>query len=172
MAEMRLKKCGFCGKIFRFCKGQIYCSPKCRQTRLRYNQHRNNALTRNIPFLLTFEEWWSLWEQSGKWEQRGWRRGQYCMARVGDMGSYEIGNVRICLAEDNRAERNSNYPMAGARNPGFGKNYYANISLEEYERRGQAHSAKMAGLRWANDGKVNRRLKPPLPAGWQFGRVR
>jgi hypothetical protein len=83
-----------------------------------------NARFRDIPFLLTFEQWWAIWQQSGKWEQRGSRRGQYCMARYGDQGAYEIGNVSICLIEDNRAERNRNYPMQGKDNPAFGKDYW------------------------------------------------
>lgn len=90
-----------------------------------YAAHRQNALARDIPFLLTFEEWTEIWATSGKWEERGWRRGQYCMARHGDLGAYEVGNVSIVLAEDNRAERNRNYPMCGEANPAFGKNYRA-----------------------------------------------
>jgi len=77
----------------------------------KYKQHEANANYRGIPFWLTFEEWCSLWEASGKWKQRGAHKGQYVMARPGDRGAYEIGNVIICRAEDNRAERNRNYPM-------------------------------------------------------------
>lgn len=75
-----------------------------------YRLQRHHSKQRNIPFLLTFEEWSALWVESGKWEQRGRLKGQYVMARFGDQGAYEVGNVRICLAEENRAERNRNYP--------------------------------------------------------------
>jgi hypothetical protein len=76
------------------------------------------AKYRGIPFRLTFDEWMSIWLASGKWDRRGWRRGQFVMARPGDKGAYEIGNVIICLAEDNRAERNRNYPSPShQRNP-------------------------------------------------------
>jgi hypothetical protein len=75
------------------------------------------AKQRGIPFRLTFEEWLAIWTESGKLDQRGWRRGQFVMARPGDKGAYEIGNVVICLAEENRAERNRNYTTKHHRNP-------------------------------------------------------
>ena len=75
-----------------------------------YAAHKANAKYRGIPFLLTYDQWLEIWLQSGKWDQRGARRGQYVMARPGDKGAYEVGNVVICLAEENRAERNRNYP--------------------------------------------------------------
>jgi hypothetical protein len=103
--------------------------------RHKYNQANNNAKLRNIPFLLTFNEWQKIWMDSGKWEQRGWRKGQYVMARFGDKGAYEIGNVRVCLAEENRAERNQNYSLKGEQNPAYGKDYWASASDEERIRR-------------------------------------
>lgn len=114
--------------------------------RHKYNQATNNARVRNIPFLLSFDEWCGLWIESGKWEQRGWRRGQYCMARFGDKGAYEVGNVRICLAEENRAERNQNYPLKGEKNPGHGKDYWADHSAEERARRAGETSKRFAGV--------------------------
>jgi hypothetical protein len=72
----------------------------------KYAIHKKNAARRGVPFNLTFEQWWDIWERSGKWEKRGNRRGQYCMARNGDLGAYEIGNVRIERHETNTAERN------------------------------------------------------------------
>jgi hypothetical protein len=66
--------------------------------------HKWNAARRGIQFLLTFEEWWSIWQASGCWHERGRGKGKYCMARYRDRGSYEIGNVRVCLNEENRAE--------------------------------------------------------------------
>jgi hypothetical protein len=71
---------------------------------LRYDQQRSNAVQRGIAFRLTFEEWWTIWDRSGHWHERGVGLGKYCMSRKGDKGAYEIGNVRICLFEDNIAE--------------------------------------------------------------------
>jgi hypothetical protein len=75
---------------------------------LAYNAHIGNARQRGIAFLLTFKEWWAIWEASGKWEQRGYHRGQYVMARNGDVGPYAVGNVRICTGAENSAEMNRN----------------------------------------------------------------
>jgi hypothetical protein len=71
---------------------------------LAYAMHRRKAKARDVPFLLTFEEWWSIWRTSGKWEQRGRRKGQYVMARFCDVGPYAVGNVRICTNQENNAE--------------------------------------------------------------------
>ena len=68
-----------------------------------YHNHRIRAKRRGIPFLLTYVEWMEIWMDSGKWHRKGHCRGQYCMARYGDKGGYEVGNVRICLVEVNAA---------------------------------------------------------------------
>lgn len=60
---------------------------------------------RGIGFELTFAEWEWLWLASGKWEQRGYSAGQYCMARRGpDIGPYAAWNVDIKTREENLAE--------------------------------------------------------------------
>ncbi len=71
---------------------------------LAYNLQKSNAKRRNIPFLLTFDEWLAIWLDSGKWEQRGTHSVEYCMARYGDSGPYAIGNVRICANVINKRE--------------------------------------------------------------------
>ena len=70
----------------------------------KYRHHKNLAKGRNIPFDLTFEEWWSIWQDSGKWEQRGRKRGQYVMSRFNDIGPYAKDNVEIKTQEDNFRE--------------------------------------------------------------------
>jgi hypothetical protein len=70
-----------------------------------YGVHKVRAKLRDIPFLLTFEEWWEIWRDSGKWEQRGCRKDQYVMARHRDRGAYAVGNVRICTAAENLTEQ-------------------------------------------------------------------
>ena|SRR5215469_9931236 len=79
-------------------------SREKRQARMRFVRQRLDAKRRNVPFLLTFGEWLKIWQDSGKWEHRGRRKGQYVMARFGDVGPYEIGNVRICTVSENQAE--------------------------------------------------------------------
>jgi len=69
-----------------------------------YIKQKSQAKQRGIPFLLTFEEWWKIWLDSGKWKQRGIRLDQCCMARFGDIGPYAVGNVRICSVSENHSE--------------------------------------------------------------------
>jgi hypothetical protein len=71
---------------------------------------RSDAKKRGIPFLLTFEEWWAVWLASSKWDQRGKLAGQYVMARLGDRGPYEVGNVYICTTTQNAIDRYANLP--------------------------------------------------------------
>jgi hypothetical protein len=72
-----------------------------------YN-HLDSAKRRGVTFLMTFAEWWSIWQTSGKWEQRGRHKGQYVMARFRDAGPYAVGNVRICTGAENQAEQGAN----------------------------------------------------------------
>lgn len=66
-----------------------------------FKQHQGNAALRNVEWALSFDEWWAIWRESGKWDKRGAKIGQYCMSRVGDTGPYAIGNVFINLASEN-----------------------------------------------------------------------
>src|ERR1044072_2526371 len=74
---------------------------KNRAERKKYTQHKANAKQRGIAFLLTFDEWWAVWQESGKWALRGPNVGQYCMSRFGDSGPYAVGNVFINLSVKN-----------------------------------------------------------------------
>lgn len=71
----------------------------------KFHNQRGAARRRGIPFLLTFDEWWRIWKQSGHWHERGCGRGKYQMARLSDCGAYEPGNVKIIRHEQNRAEQ-------------------------------------------------------------------
>jgi hypothetical protein len=65
---------------------------------------RANAKRRGVAWELTFEQWWQIWQESGKWEQRGTDSKQYCMARIHDEGPYAIGNVSIRTMRSNGTE--------------------------------------------------------------------
>lgn len=68
-----------------------------------FNSQRNNARFRGIPWELSLWEWWSIWQASGHWEERG--RGQgYVMCRTGDRGAYAVGNVFIAPARHNNSK--------------------------------------------------------------------
>lgn len=65
---------------------------------------RTDRMGRSVKMKLTFEQWWKIWQDSGKWEQRGKRKGQYCMCRKNDNGNYTVKNVRIDLTANNVRE--------------------------------------------------------------------
>lgn len=69
-----------------------------------YSTQKRKAAQRNIEWLLSFDEWWDIWQASGHWEQRGNRKGYYCMSRHGDTGPYSVENVYINLFELNTKE--------------------------------------------------------------------
>ncbi len=70
-----------------------------------YWAQKNNAALRRIKFKLTFEQWLQVWQESGHLHERGRLSQQYCMARFGDQGAYEVGNVKIITTEENCKER-------------------------------------------------------------------
>jgi hypothetical protein len=73
-------------------------------------EQKNNARTRGIGWMLTFKEWWNIWQDSGHWEQRGRTKGCWVMGRPGDVGPYAVGNVVICTIKENVAEREKHSP--------------------------------------------------------------
>jgi hypothetical protein len=86
----------------------------------RYAVQKGDAKRRGIAFLLTFEEWLGIWQESGHINESGSFAGQYCMARYGDKGPYAVGNIRICTIEENHRElRHSDDHKAGM----FGNDY-------------------------------------------------
>lgn len=60
-----------------------------------YRQQKNTAYWRGIEWEISFKDWWEIWQQSGKWGERGRTKGCYVMARYGDVGPYKVGNVVI-----------------------------------------------------------------------------
>lgn len=91
--------------------------------RARYRQQKWHARDRGIEWLLTFDEWWQIWEESGMYPLRGCGIGKYVMARTGDKGPYAVGNVRIALWSDNVAEASFSNGSLGR---GRGWTYVAN----------------------------------------------
>lgn len=71
-----------------------------------YKVHKSNAAYRGIAFLLTYEEWFQIWQDSGHWFERGRGANKYVMARFGDIGPYAIGNVKIITGAENVSEGN------------------------------------------------------------------
>ena len=95
-------RCQSCGHSTRQITLCYRCDP-ISQIRYRFTMQRLNAAQRGILWLLTFEQWWDIWQQSGKWHLRGTRVGQYVMARKRDRGAYKVGNVEIITVEQNHS---------------------------------------------------------------------
>lgn len=79
--------------------------------RRKYRQHSSNAARRGIEMRLTFDEWCQIWQESGHWDERGRNSGQYCMARFGDSGHYERGNVFIQRTNTNSSDATKGMPQ-------------------------------------------------------------
>lgn len=82
----------------------------------RYGDHRNNAANRRVEFELNFWQWWTIWQESGRWDQRG--KPGYVMCRKGDIGPYAVGNVFIAHSTENSsnsAHKKNGLPMGVVR---------------------------------------------------------
>lgn len=69
---------------------------------------RRGAHVRGIAWEFTLPSWWRVWQASGKWSERGCGRGQYVMARHGDIGPYSPNNVYIATVEQNALDHQKN----------------------------------------------------------------
>ena len=86
-----------------------------------FKNQENSAKNRGIEWSLTLPQWWGIWERSGKYELRGRGKGKYVMARIEDLGGYEIGNIEIIEFSQNA------------------KDYYSIYKSEWYEKMRKSH---------------------------------
>ena len=66
-------------------------------------KQKHGASNRGVEWNLSFPQWWFLWEEH--YGSRGVKGHQLVMCRTGDVGAYEIGNVKIATARTNAFER-------------------------------------------------------------------
>lgn len=85
-----------------------------------YAQQKSNAVARGVNFRLTFKQWVTVWEASGKLELRGRGLGRYVMSRIKDEGCYEVGNVHIQLSTENNSEGRKKTLAQGRKNAHVG----------------------------------------------------
>jgi hypothetical protein len=78
--------------------GEYQAIPKA--ARRAYQEQKRNAACRKIGWAFTLYTWWFVWQESGKWDQRG-RGFGYVMARKEDVGIYSPENVYICTSQQN-----------------------------------------------------------------------
>lgn len=77
-----------------------------------YLAQKHSSAQRGIVFDFTLLRWHLWWKAElakiGPDAKRGRRRGEYVMARIGDQGAYEVGNVYCATAEQNIADQDRN----------------------------------------------------------------
>lgn len=84
-------------------EAKAYCKEKgLRDPKVAFSSHRNGAREREIPFEMTFDEWWTLWKPY--FHLRGRGANDFCMARQDDKGPYKVGNVHMTTKLGNAAE--------------------------------------------------------------------
>jgi hypothetical protein len=81
----------------------------------RYQAHKLNAKTRDVTFLLTFNEWWEIWKP--KWHLRGRGVGKYHMCRYGDIGGYTLNNVYLATHTQNVRDKTKAVGVKGREYP-------------------------------------------------------
>jgi hypothetical protein len=111
--------------------------------RTKFHEHRHHAAARGIPFTMTFEQWWEVRQQSGHWHERGRGRGKYVMARFGDRGGYEVGNVKVCSWEENAVERRPPNNWLGRRHTAETKAKMSAARIGRPPRRGWKHASEV-----------------------------
>lgn len=95
------------GRLMRLNGAGVYQTP----LRAFINQ-KNNAKQRGISWELTFWQWWTIWQESGKWAERGRAKDAYVMSRFRDAGAYAVGNIYIgTLAENSSIQPNNPYRL-------------------------------------------------------------
>lgn len=80
---------------------------------LKYTEQRRNAERRGIEWNLTFADWLRVWEESGHLDVRGRRQNRYCMARISDIGPYDVQNVYITTIAANAADYQATLKVRG-----------------------------------------------------------
>lgn len=102
------------------------------EARRAFQYQRKSADRRGIGWQLSFEQWWRIWSESGKWEVRGKTKGCYVMARPGDKGPYAVGNVYITTHSDNAktAQSHANRPKPQPRKEPSGNGWIVRFRKE------------------------------------------
>lgn len=166
----------------------VYADPRMSK----YVSHRGHAQGRGIAFEFTFDEWWQIWESSGRWAERGIRRGQYVMARFGDQGAYAIGNVEIITCGENinqpQVRAKQSVTITGrtlspthckslsraklGNSNARGKSWSLSVETRARQSLGQMGNQKALGKIWITNGLEDRLVDPPkrLSRRWQRGR--
>lgn len=88
-------------------------APGCRAKA--YKAQQSNCRKRGLTWQLTFPEWCRVWDESGKWEQRGRGGNSYVMARKQDLGPYAAWNVYVTTMAQNTADYQAELKRRGVK---------------------------------------------------------
>ena len=75
-----------------------------------YASQKSHAKQRGIIFNLSFEQWYDWWQSTGHYAQRGRKANCYVMARINDVGPYELVNIYCCTVAENARTGNKLNP--------------------------------------------------------------
>lgn len=119
---------------------------------------RRNANDRGIAWEFNLWQWWSVWERSGKWSERGCGYDRYVMCRKGDVGPYATDNVYIALGTHNtsvRPQKKSGLPTGVAKQNGG--RFVAKRMIDGRKHRiGSFNTAEEAGIAYEAFAAVGR----------------
>lgn len=115
------------------------------------------ANKRNIQWNLSYDDWLDIWQKSGKFHLRGKGKGKYCMARKGDTGPYEIGNIYITSNEQNNLDQSINQ-----------KSYFKRKPIKLIDQSGNVISFPSKGQVAKFFGKTNNHMPESLEKGKEY----
>ena len=81
-----------------------------------YGTEQGRAWKAGQDWLLSYEEWYALWEQSGLVQHRGPGIKHHRLSRLDHYGAWELGNVEVVAPEEYRErtlrekQKPHNYP--------------------------------------------------------------
>ncbi len=137
-----------------------------------YRQNRNYAAKILVPWELTLGQWWKIWQDSGKWEERGRGTG-YGLTRIDTTKPFSVDNVVIETAQESMRHRR--LAGTGAKNgsragiyltfPGIRKGWiarHAGKHLGYFESEELATQAKQEYINNNNNKKVSPHEQPKI----------
>jgi hypothetical protein len=65
-----------------------------------FSRQKANAVARGVNWELSFDDWWKVWEDSGKYPERGRLTGQYALVRKNPDASFNLNNIHIIRIGD------------------------------------------------------------------------
>lgn len=125
----------------------------------KFKQHKERARGSKIPFLLSFDEWWKLWQDSGHWEERGKGTDKYQMCRLGDEGPYSIDNVYIATTQVNGRDAWFNGKTQHLPEPKLSKEQKLEIYNHPYVRGDGVKLAKLFNVATSTISLIRRRAR-------------